>query len=65
MDEVPTRAGVENTATRAARMVTMLRGAFAQGSELERVGGPWCRWCPLLDDCAEGRATTAILDARG
>ena len=65
MDEVPTRAGVEDTATRAARMVTMLRESFGHGSELERVGGPWCRWCPLLDDCAEGRAATAILDARG
>lgn len=65
MDEVPTRAGVEDTARRAAQMITALREAFARGDELERIGGPWCRWCPLLDDCAEGRATTAILDARG
>jgi hypothetical protein len=63
IEEVPTRAGVEDTASRAARMVTTLREAFAAGSELERVGGPWCRWCPLLDDCSEGRAATAILDA--
>ena len=65
MDEVPTRADVDDTAQRAARMVTVLREAFASGAELPRVGGPWCRWCPLLDECAEGRATTAILDARG
>lgn len=63
MDEVPTRAGVEDTVTRTARMVTLLREAFAAGTDLERVGGPWCRWCPLLDECAEGRAATAILDA--
>jgi hypothetical protein len=65
MDEVPTRAGIEETAARTARMVTILRQGWAEGREFERIGGPWCRWCPLLDECAEGQATTKLLDASG
>jgi hypothetical protein len=62
VDEVPTRAGVQATAAEAARVVNLLRRAFASGGHLERVAGPWCRWCPLLDECEEGRAATALLD---
>lgn len=62
VDEVPTRSGIEETATRTARMVGILRGAFADGGSLDRVAGPWCRWCPLLDECAEGQATTKLLE---
>jgi hypothetical protein len=61
MDEVPTRAGVEATAARTAGMITALRESWASGTEMERVGGPWCRWCPLLEDCAEGSAATRLL----
>ncbi|OFW67379.1 MAG: hypothetical protein A2Z12_06680 [Actinobacteria bacterium RBG_16_68_21] len=61
MEEVPTRAGVEETAAKAARMVSVLRDSWRDGSPLERMGGPWCRWCPLLEECPEGRATTRLL----
>ena len=62
VEEVPTRVGVQETATVAAGVVTLLRRAFAANGHLERAAGPWCRWCPLLDECEEGRATTALLD---
>jgi len=62
MEEVPTRAGIEQTAASAAAMITTLRESWRTGADLERVGGPWCRWCPLLDDCSEGRAATRLLD---
>jgi hypothetical protein len=62
VDEVPTRAGVQATAAEAAQVVNLLRRAFASGGHLERAAGPWCRWCPLLDECEEGRAATALLD---
>jgi hypothetical protein len=62
MDEVPTRSGIEATAARTARMVAVLREAFTDGRSLDRVAGPWCRWCPLLDECPEGQATTKLLD---
>jgi len=53
------RAGVEETARRVADLVTALRAAFDAGDDLERRGGPWCAFCPLLDGCAEGSAATA------
>ena len=62
MEEVPTRAGVEQTAAAAAAAAGELRAALAEESHLERSAGPWCRWCPLLDECREGRAATALLD---
>jgi len=61
LEEVPTRAGVEETAATAAAAVSLLRAALATDGHLERAAGPWCRWCPLLDECEEGRAATALL----
>ena len=60
-EEVPTRAGVEQTAAAAAVAASLLRAALATDAHLERAAGPWCRWCPLLDECEEGRAATALL----
>jgi hypothetical protein len=61
-EEVPTRAGIEEAASAAATAVSQLRTAIAAEGHLERSAGPWCRWCPLLDECKEGRATTALLE---
>jgi len=63
VEEVPSRAGVQEVAAEAAKAVTRLRRAFASGGHLDRIAGPWCRWCPLLEECEEGRAATALLDA--
>jgi|AMFO01.1.fsa_nt_gi RecB family exonuclease len=49
------------TATAVAALVTALRHAWAVDGELERRGGPHCRFCPLLEECAEGRAAARIL----
>jgi hypothetical protein len=59
--EVPTRAGVWETARQVAEMVSVLRRSWREGSPFDRNAGPWCGWCPLLDDCPDGRAATAIL----
>lgn len=59
---VPSTADVQRVAAEVAVMVGDIRRAWAQGRALERTGGPWCRYCPLLTDCGEGRATTALLD---
>ena len=59
----PQVADIEALAGRVADMVTGLRNAWAAGEEMDRIGGPWCTYCPLLDDCAEGRAATAVLAA--
>lgn len=63
--EPPTRSGMQAVADRVVEMVTELRGAWRTGDELERRAGPWCRYCPVLDDCPEGASAMAVLDADG
>ena len=64
-EAVPTRADAELTAVRIAELVNAVRDAWASGAELPRHGGPWCRYCPLLDDCHEGRTAQKVLSSRG
>ena len=60
-EEIPTRAGVIETAGRVAAVVEAIRESWETGDPLGRSAGPWCRWCPLLDECDEGRSATALL----
>ena len=62
-EEIPTRAGVVAIAARVGEMVDDLRASWESGDDQPRVAGPWCRWCPLLDECSEGQAAKSILDA--
>ncbi len=59
-ETVPSLAEVELTAGRVAVMVDVLRDSWARGVEPARSGGPWCRYCPLLDSCTEGQAAAAL-----
>jgi hypothetical protein len=59
---VPSAADVNRVAGEIAAMVDAIRASWASGSDLERTGGPWCRHCPLLEDCPEGKTTTELLD---
>ena len=43
------------------KMVTEVRGAWISGDDLERRAGPWCQYCPLLEECVEGQASQRIL----
>ena len=61
-DSVPSRALIDTTSTRVAAAVDALRSSWESGGSLERVAGPWCRWCPLLDDCSEGGAAVGLLE---
>ena len=61
-EEVPSSAGIQRTASRVATVVSELRTTWAAAREFARTAGPWCRWCPLLDECAEGQAARSILD---
>ena len=60
-EAVPTAATAAATAAEVAGMVTALRMAWGDDASLERRGGPWCRFCPLLDDCAEGEAAQRVM----
>lgn len=61
------RSAIEPTMERAiatgasiVEMVNALRGAFQRPDGLDRTGGPYCRWCPLLETCAEGQAVSVL-----
>ncbi len=60
---VPTREQAEATARRVASLISAVRVALAAGDDLERSGGAWCRYCPLLADCDEGTAAMAVFSA--
>lgn len=58
---VPSTAEVDAAAVEVADMVDTLRDNWAKQQEFERRGGPWCRYCPILEGCSEGEATMVIL----
>jgi hypothetical protein len=43
-------------------MINRIRSAWASGQDLERRGGPWCHFCPILEGCAEGKSAEALLE---
>ncbi|GMR01804.1 MAG: hypothetical protein BMS9Abin20_0124 [Acidimicrobiia bacterium] len=59
--KTPTEADIECVQREVAEMVAELRSAISERGELPRTAGPFCRWCPLLDECSEGSAAVAIL----
>jgi len=56
----PEPATVTSTARQVADMVDCLRTAWREHRGIERVGGPWCRYCGLLQTCDEGRSATSL-----
>lgn len=58
---VPSAADVERVATEVGEMANEVRGAWADGRHLEKRAGPWCRFCPILEDCPEGKTAEALL----
>jgi len=57
----PGTEDIDATAAQVAEMITALRRAMSDRSEMPRTAGPHCRWCPLVDDCTEGAAALKIL----
>jgi len=57
----PTDAEVDRVRDEVVAMIGELRGAIETGVDLHRTAGPYCRWCPLLDDCTEGSTAMQIL----
>lgn len=58
---VPSTDDVVRVAGEVAELATEVRRAWGQGTGLERIGGPWCKYCPILDDCDEGKSAEALL----
>lgn len=57
----PAVSDIKTIAEEVGSIVDALRTAWTSGEKLERRGGPWCRHCPVLDDCEEGAATVSVL----
>ncbi len=57
----PTDEDTARTEALVAAMITALRLAMADRSEMPRTAGPHCRWCPLLEECREGTSALNIL----
>lgn len=55
-DALVTDASLDEVALSVGRMVDTLRTAWSAEADLERHGGPWCRFCPVLSSCTEGMA---------
>lgn len=60
----PTEEDLQTTANQIGEVVAALRAGMIAGRRLARHGGPWCRYCPLLDECSEGRAAEALANGR-
>jgi hypothetical protein len=61
MWRTPSVAELSAVALHVADLVTEVRTAWTSaGASTERRGGPWCRYCPLLEACPEGRSADAI-----
>jgi len=58
---VPSTADVAKVAAEVGELVDAVRTAWITDGELSRRAGPWCRHCPLLEDCDEGRTAGALL----
>lgn len=59
--KVPGAGEIERVATEIAQLVDEIRGAWRDGVSLERHGGPWCVYCPILEECEEGKSAEALL----
>lgn len=57
----PTVQDVTRTAGDVAAMASEIRTAWASGAAVKRRAGPWCRYCPILEDCEEGKTVEAML----
>lgn len=58
---IPSTGDVSRVAGEVSELATDMRDSWATGVSLQRRGGPWCQYCPILADCEEGQATEALL----
>lgn len=61
----PDMAGMTAVAAEVAAMVNRIRVALDTESDLETRAGPWCEYCPLLNDCSDGRAAVWVKKPSG
>ena len=57
----PTDEDLKRVAGEVTSLANEVRESWQRGESMERRAGPWCRFCPILDDCPEGQAAEALL----
>lgn len=60
--ETVTAEWMNEVAATVSEFVTVIRTMWVTGESLALSAGPWCRYCPLSDDCPEGRVALQLLD---
>ena len=60
--EPVTETWMESVAATVSRLATAIRRFRTTGVSLPLSAGPWCRYCPLNDECSEGQAALALLE---
>ena len=58
---VPSAEDVTKVAGDVCDIVDALRTGWIESVALEKRAGPWCSYCPILEDCEEGQAAEALL----
>ena len=58
---VPSTDDVKRVAREVGQLVDEIRRAWSEGAPLPRNGGPWCKFCPILNECPEGQSAEALL----
>jgi len=58
---VPTLTDLSRVANEVGELANDMRRAWENQETLERRAGPWCRYCPILEDCDEGKTAEALL----
>ena len=60
---VPTPDTLGSVAVQVSALVSEIRTVWEQGHSARRIAGPWCRFCPILGTCPEGRAAVDLFDS--
>ena len=58
----PSLAELSALAAEVSEMVTAVRRVWRGELQTPRTGGPWCRYCPILEGCPEGQAAVTVMN---
>ena len=59
---IPSNADIDRVAAEVAELASEMRRAWSEDSPLPKRAGPWCRFCPILSECDEGKSAEALLN---
>jgi len=59
---VPSSDDVGRVANEISELATEMRRAWREDASVPKRGGPWCKFCPILNDCDEGKSVESLLN---